>query len=114
MSVNVCLLRSAFLVLGCVAAACAQPRDEIASAPSCALRIIVTLQSAPDEALVDDLDRVSGARLELLRTMTSNLYLFSLEGQGPEPECDAAVERLRRDPRVRAVDRDERRQVQPP
>ncbi len=74
----------------------------------------MTLQSAPDDALVADLDRVSGARLELLRTMTSNLHLFSLEAQGPQPECDAAVERLRRDPRVRAVDLDERRQIQPP
>ena len=108
-----CLLRSAFLALCCAAAACAQPGDQLASTPRCALRIIVTLPSAPDEALVADLDRVSGARLELLRTMTPSLHLFSLEAQGPETECDAAVERLRRDPRVRAVDRDERRQIQP-
>ena len=73
----------------------------------------MTLDSAPDGTLVADLDRVSGSRLEVLRTMTSNLYLFSLEAQGPQPECDAAVERLRRDPRVRAVDLDERRQAQP-
>jgi hypothetical protein len=114
MSVNVCFLRSAFLAFGCALAACAQPRDEIASTPRCALTVIVTLQSAPDDALIGDLARVSGARLELLRTMMSNLHLFSLEAQGPEPECDLAVERLRRDPRVGAVDRDERRQIQPP
>ena len=112
MSVNVCLLRSAFLALGCAAAACAQPRDEVASTPTCALRVIVTLQSAPDDALVADLGRASGARLELVRTMTSNLHLFSLTAPGAEAECMAAIERLRRDPRVRSVDLDQRRQIQ--
>jgi hypothetical protein len=68
----------------------------------------------PDDALVADLARVSGARLELLRTMTANLHLFSLEADGPEPECDAAVERLRHDSRVSAVDLDQRREIQRP
>jgi hypothetical protein len=110
---NVRLLRAALLALGCAAAACAQPRDETASAPGCTVQVIVTLQSAPEDALVADLARVTGARLELVRSMTSNLHLFSLEAQGPQPECDAAVERLRRDPRVRSVDLDRRRQTQP-
>jgi hypothetical protein len=57
---------------------------------------------------------VSGARLELVRTMTSNLHLFTLTAAGPESECAAAMERLQRDPRVRAVDIDRRREIQSP
>jgi hypothetical protein len=112
-SVKVQLLRGAVLALGCAAAACAQPRDDAARASGCVVQVIVTLQSSPDDALVADLARVTGARLTLVRTMTSNLHLFSIEA-GPEPECDAAIERLRSDPRVRAVDLDRRRQIQSP
>ena len=112
---SVSLPRSLLLILGCAAAACAQPRDDRARAgESCSVRVIVALQPAPDDALIAELGRVSGARLELVRTMTSNLHLFALTASGPEPECSAAIERLRRDPRVRAVDLDQRRQIQSP
>jgi hypothetical protein len=108
---SVSVPRSLLLILGCAAAACAQPRDDRADA-SCSVQVIVALQPAPDEALIADLGRVSGARLELVRTMTSNLHLFMLTAAGSEPECSAAIERLRRDPRVRAVDLDQRREIQ--
>jgi hypothetical protein len=111
---NVRLLRCTLLALGCAAGACAQPREDQASTPGCSVRVIVTLQPAPDAALVADLGRVSGARLELVRTMTSNLHLFSIDAPGSASECDAAIERLRRDPRVRAVDLDQRREIQSP
>ncbi len=74
--------------------------------------MIVALDMAPDAALIADLSRVSGARLELIRTMTSNLYLLALEAQGDDSECKAAMERLRGDPRVRSVDVDARRKIQ--
>ena len=99
-----------------VAAACAQPRDDLAhDAPSgCSVRVIAGLASAPDDALLADLSRASGARLELVRSMTSGLYLLSLQAAGPESECMAAIERLRSDARVRSVDLDERRRIQEP
>ena len=102
------------LALGCSAAACVQPRADVAEAQSstCTLRVIVALDAAPDAALLADLSRVSGARLELVRTMTSNLHLVSLEAQGDDSECKAAMERLRGDPRVRSVDVDARRKIQ--
>jgi hypothetical protein len=112
--VSVSLPRCVLLLLGCAAAACAQPRDDRARAPSCEARVIVALLPSPDDALVADLARVSGARLELVRAMTSNLHLFTLTASGPEPVCSAAIERLRRDPRVRSVDLDQRRSVQSP
>jgi hypothetical protein len=103
------------LVLGCAAAACVQPR-EVANAapPTCSLNVIVALNTAPDGALLTDLSRVSGARLELVRTMTSNLYLLALEAQGADAECRAAMERLRGDPRVLSADVDARRKIQQP
>jgi hypothetical protein len=106
--------RSLLLIVGCAAAACAQPRDDSASVSSCSVNVIVTLQPSPNDALIADLARVSGARLELVRTMTSNLHLFTLTAVGPEQECTAAIERLRLDPRVRAVDLDQRREVSTP
>ena len=66
----------------------------------------------PDAALLADLSRVSGAHLELIRTMTSNLHLLALQAQGGDSECKAAMERLRGDPRVRSVDVDARRKIQ--
>jgi hypothetical protein len=102
------------LMLGSTATACAQPRTDVAEAATsdCSLRVIVALDEAPDAALLADLSRVSGARLELIRTMTSNLHLLALEAQGDDSECRAAMERLRSDPRVRSVDVDQRRKIQ--
>jgi hypothetical protein len=107
------VLRTGFLLLGCATAACAQPREDAARA-ACTVNVIVGLQSEPSGALLADLGRASGARLELVRTMTSNLHLLALSAAGAEPECAAAIERLRRDPRVRAVDVDTRRETQSP
>ena len=103
------------IVLSCAAAACAQPHDVAhAAPPDCSVRVIVALNDSPTDALLADLSRVSGARLELVRTMTSNLHLLTLEAQGADSECAAAMERLRADPRVRSVDVDERRKIQQP
>jgi hypothetical protein len=76
------------------------------------LRVIVGLDVVPDAALLADLSRTSGARLELIRPMTANLNLIALEAQGDDSECKAALERLRGDPRVRSVDVDARRRIQ--
>ena len=101
------------LMLASGAAACVQPRSDLAAATTtCNLQVIVALDVAPDAALLADLSRVSGARLELIRAMTSNLYLLGLEAQGDDSQCKAAVERLRGDPRVRSADVDTRRKIQ--
>jgi hypothetical protein len=76
--------------------------------------VIVALNAAPDGALLADLSRVSGARLELVRSMASNLYLLTLEAPGADAGCRAAMERLRGDPRVRSADVDARRKIQQP
>jgi hypothetical protein len=80
----------------------------------CRVQVIVSFaqaaqnQSPPDDRLVQDLARVAGVNLLYLRSVTSELHLFSLSGVGDD--CGKAVERLRGDPRVRSVDIDQRRQ----
>lgn len=106
------LPRLALVLLSCATAACAQPRDDAREPAGCSVQVIVALQQGPVPSLVAELGRASGARLELVRTMTTNLHLFSLTAAGAEAECMAAIERLRRDPRVRSVDLDQRRQIQ--
>jgi hypothetical protein len=103
-------------LVGGAAAACAQPREDAshADAPQCNLRVIVALDGEPTEALLGDLSRASGAKLELVRNMTTNLHLLALTATGPESQCSAAMERLRADPRVRSVDVDQRRQIHQP
>jgi hypothetical protein len=106
------LARIALLLLGCNAAACSQPRSGAAAQAECSVQAIVALREDPNPSLVADLGRVSGARLALVRTMTTNLHLFALTAPGGEADCIAAVERLRSDARVRSVDLDQRRQIQ--
>ena len=105
---------SALVVAG--ATACAQPREDLSrDAPAgCSVSVIAAFTSAPDAALLEDLSRAIGARLGLIRDMTSGLHLLSLQAAGPDSECMAAIERLRSDPRVRSVDLDARRKIQEP
>jgi hypothetical protein len=102
---------SLFLLV-CAAAACAQPRSAAREQPGCSVQAIVALQLEPVPSLLAELGRASGARIELVRTMTTNLHLLSLTAPGGDAECMAALEQLRRDPRVRSVDVDQRRQIQ--
>ena len=106
------LPRVALLLLSCTAAACAQPRGDAREPAGFAVQAMVALQLAPVPSLVADLERVSGARLALVRSMTTNLHLFSVTAPGAEADCIAAIERLRRDSRVRSVDLDQQRQIQ--
>ncbi len=106
------LLRVALVLLSFATAACAQPRSERREPPGCSVQAIVALQGEPVPSLVAELARVAGAQLELVRSMTTNLHLFSLTAPGAEADCVAAIERLRRDPRVRSVDLDQQRQIQ--
>ena len=106
-----------FALLCSVAAACAQPREDARGADrarDCELRVIASLPSAPDAALLADLGRSSGSRLELASAIGANLYALTLTTAGPAEQCRAAMERLRRDARVRSVEVDARREIHGP
>jgi hypothetical protein len=81
-------------------------------ADDCKARIIVRLAQAeppPNEIFVTDLARAVGVQLALIRTVTPGLYVFSLASAESDPGCREALERLRRDARVRSAEIDARR-----
>jgi hypothetical protein len=91
--------------------------------PGCQLRLIVRVDRALDDALLAELERSSGARLDLMSVVEPrNLYVLTLSEHGlslnedgssrsvEQSDCAAAAARLRSDPRVRSVDVDARRQ----
>jgi len=112
------LALAALLLAACTqhARAADPPHAAAAAAPgtqACSLQVIVSFaksaqnQGPPEDRLVKDLARVAGVNLVYLRSVTSELHLFSLSGVGDD--CGKAAERLRGDPRVRSVDIDQRR-----
>jgi hypothetical protein len=108
-------LLSVLLVGAAVACAQQRPLDAAGSAPgTCALPVIVAFANAPDAALLADLGRGSGVRLDSAASLTTNIYSLTLHADGGDAACRDAVQRLRADPRVRSVDLDERRQIHAP
>ncbi|HZF31455.1 MAG TPA: hypothetical protein VE907_20230 [Gammaproteobacteria bacterium] len=106
------LARSLLSVLLAATTACAQQGARQTAEAGCALSVIVAFASPPDDALLADLGRGAGVRLEGATSLTTNIYSLTLRADGAEAVCRDAVQRLRADPRVRSVDLDERRQIQ--
>lgn len=93
------------------AAACAQQAGSRAAGTGCELPVIVAFASTPDDALLADLGRSAGVRLEGATSLTSSIYSLTLRAEGGATACTDAVQKLRADARVRSVDLDERRQI---
>jgi hypothetical protein len=79
----------------------------------CSAQVIVAFSTdqgvRPSERFVQDVARAEGVRLTFLRTIGPGLYAFALAA--PSLSCGDALERLRRDARVRSVDLDQRRGI---
>jgi hypothetical protein len=85
------------------------------SGAGCRVRLIVRVERALDETQMKELERSTGARLELeSELMAGRLYVLSLVEDGMQTDCETAAEQLRRDPRVRSVAVDARRQPRLP
>jgi hypothetical protein len=86
-----------------------------ATAEMCETAIIATFfedpGSRPDDGFVTDLALKAGVHLTFLRLAGPGLYAFSLSAADPDPSYREALERLRRDARVRSVDEDARRKA---
>ncbi|MGH8231234.1 MAG: hypothetical protein ACRESY_05370 [Steroidobacteraceae bacterium] len=84
-----------------------------ATPASCDARILVQLvrglPAVPDKVWVRDLGAAAGVRLRYLRPLTPDLYLLRLRDERDAAGCEQALERLRRDPRVRSAELDKRR-----
>ena len=100
------------ILLAVAAAACAQQEAGRTAGAGCELPVIVAFASAPNDALLADLGRSAGVRLEGATPLTSSIYSLTLRAEGGATICSDAVQKLRADARVRSVDLDERRQIQ--
>lgn len=100
------------LLSNCTLQPLAAAETEQAQAADCKARIIVGLAQAepsPDEKFVTDLAHAAGVQLTFIRTVGRSMYVFSLMSAESDPGCREALERLRRDARVRSVEMDARR-----
>lgn len=86
------------------------------SAAACSARVMITFSepraAEPDESFVTDLARGARAHLIFLRTVGAGIHLFDLTAEDSDPTCGDALERLRKDPRVRSADLDVARKHQ--
>jgi hypothetical protein len=109
-ALSVCAAGAFFLFTGCSAATLHQAHEE---PPACSSRIILTFAQPPvgepDRVFVTSLANDSGVQLSYLHSAGAGLYVFALAS---DLSCLDSLERLRRDPRVRSVDIDERRKPQ--
>lgn len=83
----------------------------VAQAAQCSMRVIVRFAAEPADTLLADLERTHTVELEPVATITNDLRVYTLRAIGSDDECAAAIERLRRDERVRSVDIDARREA---
>ena len=107
---------AALAVSGLLGACVTEPTSdspEPIATTACSTQVIVALSEStdpePDAALVADLADTANVRLTFLRSAGPGMHVFSLHADDPEPSCDSALDRLRRDPRVRSIELDEHR-----
>jgi hypothetical protein len=73
--------------------------------------VIARFATEPNGALLADIGRTNEVELEPLGTITDDLRVYKLRAIGSDDDCNAAIERLRRDERVTSVDLDARRSL---
>jgi hypothetical protein len=86
--------------------------DDVARPSDCHTRVILGLvEAAPpsDDTWVQELALSSGVQLHYLRAIAPGLYLVSMIAPNRAGGCAAAIERLRRDPRLRSAEIDQPR-----
>jgi hypothetical protein len=93
------------------AAACGGNANVSRADDQCSEQIILSL--APgfgrSDKLIEELSRDADVRLEYLRSISPNLFVFALTARARDPGCTNALARLRGDSRVRFAELDQRR-----
>lgn len=94
---------------GALTACSAAVETALAETGECSVQVIVRHAAEPDSALLAELERQNALTLEPVGVITRDLRVYTLRAGGTNADCIAAIERLRRDDRVRSVDLDARR-----
>ena len=90
---------------------CKERVAETASVPSAECSVIARFTTEANSSLLADLGRMNAVELEPLGAITDDLRVYRLHAVGSDDDCIAAIERLRRDERVRSIDLDARREL---
>lgn len=93
-------------------AACTLTHYDAAAQTECESGIVVGLTPGTMDA-VAEVERATGARIERAAAISADAAAFTVRASGAAAQCQAVVERLRRDLRVRFVEPDTRRNVRP-
>ncbi|HEY3515987.1 MAG TPA: hypothetical protein VGL98_02990 [Gammaproteobacteria bacterium] len=100
------------LAVACSLTACSGAVETaLAQERKCSVQVIVRHAAEPDSALLADLGRTNALELEPVGVITRDVRVYTLRAPGTNDDCIAAMDRLRRDERVRSVDLDARRGV---
>jgi len=110
-------LRPGLVSIALILAACASSNTPEkaggAHRDPCTSQVIITFThdqgTTPDAELIEQIARAASVQLSYVRTAGPGLYVFSLAAA--EASCEEALQRLRRDARVRSVDVDAHRRV---
>jgi len=85
------------------------------SVAACNSGILVTFVQGtaqpPDHSLIQDIEQSAGVKLVFVSQISGNLDLFKLSVPEVDPGCGSALQRLRRDTRIKSADLDARRQA---
>lgn len=100
------------LLVGACAIGGGERGDNVSHAESvgCSARVIMQLTVEPSDAVLADLERTHLLELERQGAITNDLRIYVLRTTD-SADCDAAIDRLRRDERVRSIDPDSRREI---
>jgi hypothetical protein len=100
----------AWFALAACAQACAQaPVEPPAAASGCGTRIVVGFRAPTESDAIAALASSHTVTLAIVDRLLPDLYVLDLGARGGDPACEAALERLRADARVRSVELDARR-----
>ena len=77
------------------------------------MHVILQLREQVGATLIEELGHATRTQLSSLSVITPNLVLFEVNVLSGKKDCAAALDRLRRDPRVLSVDPDTRRRPLP-
>jgi hypothetical protein len=85
-----------------------------ADGAECSVRVIVRFATEADDTLLADLERMNSLELAPIGAITRDLGVYTLRAAGSDEGCASAIDRLRRDERVRSVDIDGQREIHEP
>lgn len=99
------------IAVACAIGGCKERVAETTFAPKAECSVIARFTTEANSALLADLERMNAVELEPLSAITDDLRVYRLHAVGSDDDCIAAIERLRRDERVRSIDLDARREL---